>query len=83
MEEAKMESSVDGGDKVYTANWTELMVYFRLAVQRPNNTGFGNLRTGELVICELIVRTTDANLGYNANQKLFMQLKEAHIRAWV
>jgi len=23
--------------------------------------GFGNLRTGELVICELIVRTTDAN----------------------
>ena len=28
------------------------------------------LRTGELVICELIVRTTDANLGYNANQKV-------------
>jgi len=27
-------------------------------------------RTGELVICELIVRTTDANLGYNANQKV-------------
>jgi len=28
------------------------------------------LRTGELVICELIVQTTDANLGYNANQKV-------------
>ena len=28
------------------------------------------LRTGELVVCELIVRTTDANLGYNANQKV-------------
>ena len=26
------------------------------------------LRTGELVICELIVRTTDANLWYNAKQ---------------
>jgi len=23
-----------------------------------------------MVICELIVRTTDANLGYNANQKV-------------
>ena len=32
--------------------------------------GCGNLRTGELVICGLIVRTTDANLGYNANQKV-------------
>ena len=48
MEEAKMESSVDGGDKVYTANWTELMVYFRLAVQRPNN-----IKMRGLVICEL------------------------------
>ena len=28
------------------------------------------LRTGDLVICELIVRTTDANLGYNGNQKV-------------
>ena len=33
------------------------------------------LRTGELVICELIVRTTDANLGYNANQKVRNGLK--------
>ena len=43
------------------------------------------LRTGELVICELIVRTTDANLGYNANHKVrtFMQLKDANIRACV
>ena len=37
---------------------------------QDNLPGFGNLRTGELVICELIVRTTDANLGYNANQKV-------------
>jgi len=28
------------------------------------------LRTGELVICELIVQTTDANLEYNANHKV-------------
>jgi len=28
------------------------------------------LRTGELVICEPVVRTMDANLGYNANQKV-------------
>ena len=36
------------------------------------SVGFGNLRTAkcELVICELIVRTTDTNLGYNANQKV-------------
>ena len=33
--------------------------------------GFGNLRTGELVICKLTVRTTDVNLGYNANQKMW------------
>jgi len=32
--------------------------------------GFGNLRSGELVICEQIVRTTDAHLEYNANQKV-------------
>ena len=30
----------------------------------------GGLVICELVICELIVRTADANLGYNANQKL-------------
>ena len=35
--------------------------------------GFGNLQpwTGKLVIRELIVRTTDTNLGYNANQKVW------------
>ena len=44
-------------------------------LQPESLTFFGSwviceLRTGELVICELIVRTTDANLGYNANQKV-------------
>ena len=28
------------------------------------------MRSGEVVICELIVRNTNANLGYNANQKV-------------
>ena len=28
------------------------------------------LQTGELAICELIVRTTNANLEYSANQKV-------------
>jgi len=55
----------------------------------PGNWGLVicELRTGELVglICELIVRTTDANLGTMRTRKgeLFMQLKEAHIRACV
>jgi len=39
-------------------------------VVAPRGLVICELRTGELVICELIVRTTDANLGYNANQKV-------------
>ena len=39
-------------------------------VPTPGGLVICELRTGELVICELIVRTTDANLGYNANQKV-------------
>jgi len=65
------------------------MVPFPLTLSdRLSAGGFGNLQTmncelriGELVICELIVLTTDANLGYNANQKVrtFYAVKKAHI----
>ena len=43
---------------------------FREAVCHIRGLVICELRTGELIIYELIVRTTDANLGYNANQKV-------------
>jgi len=51
---------------VTLAAWYDWQWMFR----NPWGLVICELRTGELVICEPIVRTTDANLEYNANHKV-------------